>query len=50
MDVVTVILVTALALALHALLFVLFRRWMDRNLSIAAEAAPTRGAGCVVAL
>jgi len=47
-DVAIVILVSALAL--HALLFVLFRRWMDRDLSIAAEAAPTRGAGCVVAL
>ena len=34
MDVAIVILVTALALALHVVLFVLIRGWMDRDLAL----------------
>jgi len=33
-DVAIVILVSALALALHVVLFVLIRRWMDRDLAL----------------
>jgi hypothetical protein len=34
MDLVIVIVVSALAIALHVVLFVLFRRWMDRDLAL----------------
>lgn len=34
MDVAIVIVVSALALALHVVLFVVFRRWMDRDLAL----------------
>lgn len=33
-DIAIVALVCALAIALHVLLFVLFRRWMDRDLAL----------------
>ena len=34
MDVAIVIVVTTLALALHVVLFLLIRRWMDRDLAL----------------
>ena len=33
-DIAIVALVSALAIALHVVLFVLFRRWMDRDLAL----------------
>ena len=33
-DLAIVVLVSALAIALHVALFVLFRRWMDRDLAL----------------
>ena len=34
MDIAIVIVVSVLAIALHVVLFVLFRRWMDRDLAL----------------
>ena len=34
MDVVIVVVVSALAIALHVVLYLLFRRWMDRDLAL----------------
>ncbi len=34
LDIALVVVVSALAIALHAGLFVLFRRWMDRDLAL----------------
>ena len=34
MDVAIVLIVSSLAIALHVVLFVLFRRWMDRDLAL----------------
>lgn len=34
MDVVIVAVVSALAIALHVVLYLLFRRWMDRDLAL----------------
>ncbi|KLJ02467.1 hypothetical protein [Luteimonas sp. FCS-9] len=34
MDVAIVVVVSALALGLHVVLFVVFRRWMDRDLAL----------------
>ena len=34
MDVAIVVVVSLLAIAMHAVLFVLFRRWMDRDLAL----------------
>ena len=33
-DIAIVVLVSALAIALHVVLFVVFRRWMDRDLAL----------------
>ena len=33
-DITIVVLVSAIAIALHVALFVLFRRWMDRDLAL----------------
>lgn len=45
MDIAIVVLVSALALALHVVLFVLIRRWMDRDLALSfAQDDPARQA------